>query len=78
MQKTGAESEVRLKNRDEGERNEEMMKTCVGFTCVMQERKKVNRTLTQKYDMHALRALQKLEADLLRELAEVHGVPEGK
>lgn len=31
----------------------------------------MNRTLTQKYDMHALRALQKLEAELLQELARL-------
>lgn len=36
----------------------------------------MNRTLTQKYDMHALRALQKLEAELLQWLAELYGCEE--
>lgn len=38
--------------------------------------RKMNRTLTQKYDMHALRALQKLEAELLQWLAELYGCEE--
>jgi hypothetical protein len=36
----------------------------------------MNRTLTQKYDMHALRILQKLETELMAELAEVYGCDE--
>ena len=36
----------------------------------------MNRTLTQKYDMGALRALQKIETDFLIELAAVYGCEE--
>jgi hypothetical protein len=36
----------------------------------------MNRTLTQKYDMGALRALQKLETDFLQKLAEIYGCEE--
>jgi len=38
--------------------------------------RRINRTLTQKYDMGALRALQKLESDFLIALAAVYGVEE--
>eukprot|EP00598_Pedospumella_elongata_P004192 CAMPEP_0184971916 /NCGR_PEP_ID=MMETSP1098-20130426/4039_1 /TAXON_ID=89044 /ORGANISM="Spumella elongata, Strain CCAP 955/1" /LENGTH=100 /DNA_ID=CAMNT_0027494121 /DNA_START=107 /DNA_END=409 /DNA_ORIENTATION=- len=38
--------------------------------------RRINRTLTQKYDMGALRALQKLESDFLVALAAVYGVEE--
>ncbi len=38
--------------------------------------RRINRTLTQKYDMGALRALQKLESDFLIALAGVYGVEE--
>ncbi len=41
----------------------------------MQERR-IARTLTQKYDMHALRILQKLETELLHELGELYGCDE--
>lgn len=36
----------------------------------------MNRTLTQKYDMGALRALQKLETDFLAELTKIYGCDE--
>lgn len=36
----------------------------------------MNRTLTQKYDMTSLRALQVLESKFLGELAAVYSVPE--
>lgn len=36
----------------------------------------MNRTLTQKYDMGALRALQKLETDFLAELTKIYGCEE--
>ena len=36
----------------------------------------MNRTLTQKYDMGALRALQKLEGDTMQKLAELFQVEE--
>jgi hypothetical protein len=36
----------------------------------------MNRALTQKYDMHALRQLQKIEAEFLLHLAELYGCDE--
>eukprot|EP01038_Epipyxis_sp_PR26KG_P011821 gene11821-15819_t len=41
-----------------------------------EEKRRMNRTLTQKYDMHALRALQKVEAEFLTKLAELCGCEE--
>jgi hypothetical protein len=36
----------------------------------------MHRTLTQKYDMHSLRALQELEADFLKLMAPIYGCEE--
>ena len=38
--------------------------------------RRINRTLTQKYDMHALRILQKLELEVMQEFAESMGCDE--
>lgn len=38
--------------------------------------RRINRTLTQKYDMNALRALQKLETQLTEQLSANLGVEE--
>mmetsp|Transcript_2456 Transcript_2456/g.3849 ORF Transcript_2456/g.3849 Transcript_2456/m.3849 type:complete len:108 (+) Transcript_2456:107-430(+) len=40
------------------------------------EKRRINRTLTQRYDMGALRALQTLEGAFLEKLAEVYGCEE--
>ena len=41
-----------------------------------QQKRRINRTLTQKYDMHSLRALQNLEAELMQKLSVVYGCDE--
>ena len=42
----------------------------------MSEGKRVNRALTQKYDMHQLRALQKLEEDFMGLICPIYGCDE--
>jgi hypothetical protein len=39
-------------------------------------KRRIARTLTQKYDMHALRILQKLETEILQQIGEVLGCDE--
>lgn len=42
----------------------------------MEQQRRVNRTLTAKYDMGSLRQLQKLETDFLASLSSVYGCEE--
>ena len=46
------------------------------YVSIYVQKRRMNRTLTQKYDMGALRALQKLETEFLLSLAAVYGCEE--
>ncbi len=41
-----------------------------------QEKRRINRTLTAKYDMNALRALQKVESVFMQKLSVIYGCDE--
>lgn len=41
---------------------------------IQQPVRRVERTLTQKYNMHSLRQLQALEIELMKKLAVVYGI----